>query len=88
MKRMRGFTLIELVIVVVIIGILAGAVVPNILPRLKQTQINRAKGDISVLSSAIDLYALDNNNSYPKTLELLVPKYSQRLWISRPMAAM
>ncbi|HOD95249.1 MAG TPA: type II secretion system protein GspG [Candidatus Hydrogenedentes bacterium] len=72
MKTNSGFTLIELILVTVIIGILAGMVVANYSGRIRETQIRAAKGDISTLSTQVDLYALDNNDSYPKTLEDLI----------------
>jgi len=72
MKANSGFTLIELILVTVIIGILAGIVVANYSGRIRETQIRAAKGDISTLSTQVDLYALDNNDSYPKTLEDLI----------------
>lgn len=72
MKPNGGFTLIELILVTVILGILAGMVVMNFGGRVQETQIRAAKGDISTYSTAIDLYALDHNDTYPKTLEELV----------------
>lgn len=72
MKGNGGFTLIELILVTVIIGILAGMVALNVGGRVQDAQIKAAKGDIATYSTAIDMYALDNNDSYPKTLEDLV----------------
>lgn len=74
----RGFTLIEIMVVVVILGILAAAVVPKIMSRPEQARIEKAKHDISALESALDIYKLDNYN-YPSTdqgLEALVSKPS------------
>ena len=56
----------------VIIGILAGMVVVNYGGRVRDTQIRAAKGDIASYGSAVDLYALDNNDEYPKSLNDLV----------------
>ncbi len=67
-----GFTLIELILVTVIIGILAGMVVTTYGGRVQETQIRAAKGDIASYGNAIDLYALDHNDIYPQTLEDLV----------------
>lgn len=67
-----GFTLIELILVTVIIGILAGMVVTTYGGRVQETQIRAAKGDIASLSNAVDLYALDHSDVYPETLEDLV----------------
>lgn len=67
-----GFTLIELILVVVIIMILSSMVVLNVGGRVTEANISKAKGDISTFISAIDLYALDHNDVYPQTLEDLV----------------
>jgi general secretion pathway protein G len=75
-KRAAGFTLIEIMVVVVILGILAAIVVPRIMDRPDQARIIKAKQDIRVLHSALDLYKLDNFR-YPTTdqgLEALVQK--------------
>lgn len=72
MKSTSGFTLIELILVTVIIGILAGMITANYSGRVREAQIRAAKGDIATLSTQVDLYALDNNDTYPKTLEDLL----------------
>ena len=69
-----GFTLIEIMVVVVILAILAAAVVPRIMDRPDEARITKARQDIRVLESALELYRLDNFN-YPSTqqgLEALV----------------
>lgn len=69
-----GFTLIEIMVVVVILGILAALVAPNVISRIDDAQINRAKQDIRAIESALQLYRLDNFR-YPTTdqgLEALV----------------
>lgn len=71
MKNKSGFTLIELMIVVVILAILAAAVVPRLAGRTQQARISTAKMDISGnISVALDLYELDNGR-YPNTEESL-----------------
>jgi general secretion pathway protein G len=72
MKRNSGFTLIELILVTVIIGILAGAVALNVKGRVTQAGVSRAKADIKTYETAIDLYALDHQDKLPKSLKDLV----------------
>ncbi len=63
-----GFTLIEIMVVVVIIGILASVVVPRIMDNPDKARTAKAKNDIRALESAMDLYRLDNF-TYPTTDE-------------------
>lgn len=75
-QKQRGFTLIEIMIVVVILGILAAIIVPNVMDSPNEARIVKAKQDLRVLESALNLYKLDNFN-YPSTdqgLEALVQK--------------
>lgn len=72
----RGFTLIEIMIVVVIIGILGAFIVPKIMGRPDEARIIAAKQDIATISQALKLYKLDNLR-YPTTeqgLQALVKK--------------
>jgi len=62
--RQRGFSLIEIMVVVVIMGILAGLVVPNLLERPDQARVVAARQDISSIYQALKLYRLDNGR-YP-----------------------
>jgi general secretion pathway protein G len=62
----RGFTLVEIMVVVVIIGILGALVVPKLLSRTGESRITAAKVDISTLMQALKLYKLDNQR-YPST---------------------
>jgi len=74
----KGFTLIEIMVVVAIIAILGATVVPLIMDRPNEARVVRAKNDIASFSSALELYRLDNFN-YPSTdqgLEALVTKPS------------
>ena len=73
-QNSRGFTLIEILVVVVIIGILGAVIVPNLLGRPDQARITAAKSDLRNLSNALDIYRMDNF-VYPSTeqgLEALV----------------
>lgn len=72
MKPNSGFTLIELILVTVIIGILAGMVTLTFAGRAEEARIRAAKGDIASYTTAIDLYALDHNDQYPSGLNDLV----------------
>jgi general secretion pathway protein G len=62
----RGFTLIEMMIVIAIIGILASLVVPSVMHRPDEARVIAAKQDIQTLMQALKLYRLDNQD-YPST---------------------
>lgn len=62
----RGFTLIEVMVVVVILAILAAIIVPRIMRRPEEAKIVAAKQDILAIENAMDLYKLDNG-FYPST---------------------
>lgn len=65
-QAQRGFTLIELMVVVVILAVLAVMVVPNLMDRPDEARIVKAKQDINAISSSLKLYKLDNF-VYPTT---------------------
>ncbi|NBA96201.1 type II secretion system major pseudopilin GspG [Pseudomonas sp. R5(2019)] len=76
--RQQGFTLIEIMVVVVILGVLAALVVPQIMSRPDQAKVTVAQSDIKAIATALDIYKLDNF-TYPGTqqgLEALVSKPS------------
>jgi len=71
-----GFTLIELMVVLVIIGVLAALIVPNVLDRADDARVTAARTDVNNLMQALKLYKLDNQR-YPTTeqgLQALVAK--------------
>lgn len=75
-RRGGGFTLIEVMVVVIILGVLAAIVVPKIMDRPDEARVTKAQHDIRALSSALNLYRLDNFE-YPSTdqgLEALVER--------------
>ena len=82
-KRERGFTLIEVMVVVVILGILASVVVVRVIDKPDEARITKARQDILALEGALGFYKLDNH-VYPSTdegIEALVNKpASARNW--------
>lgn len=75
-RQQAGFTLIEIMVVVVIIGILAALVVPKVMGRPEQAKVTVARGDLKAIASALEMYRLDNRR-YPDTqqgLEALVQR--------------
>ncbi len=76
LHRQNGFTLLEILVVVFILGILASLIVPNIMGRPDQARIIAAKNDVRTIVSALKLYRLDTGR-YPDTgqgLQALVTK--------------
>lgn len=73
-KKQDGFTLIEIMVVLIIIAIMASFVVPSVINRPDQARLTKVKNDILTIESALDLYKLDNG-TYPsndKGLEALI----------------
>lgn len=66
LRAQRGFTLVEILVVVVIIGILAALIVPRVLDRPDEARVIAAKNDIRTILSGLKLYRLDNG-MYPST---------------------
>lgn len=67
-----GFTLAELMVVIVIIGLLATLVVPNVIAKLGKANAVKAKADIMSIDQAVTSYAIENGGRYPESLEALV----------------
>lgn len=76
MHKQEGFSLIEIMVVVVIMGILAALIVPNIMNRPDQARQVKAKQDILAIDNALELYRLDNGfyPSQEQGLDALVHK--------------
>lgn len=71
-RRRAGFTLAEMMVVIVIIGLLATLVVPNVLQRMGKAYESKAKVDITAIAQALDEYAMNNAMQFPDSLEVLV----------------
>ena len=77
-RQQSGFTLLEIMVVIVILGVLASMVAPNVIGNKDKADRQKAISDIVALENALDMYKLDNN-VYPTTqqgLEALVKKPS------------
>jgi general secretion pathway protein G len=75
----RGFTLIEMIVVVIILGLLAGLVAPKLFGRVGQSKQVAARTQIELLGAALDQYSLDMG-SYPTALEALVRSPGTGTW--------
>jgi general secretion pathway protein G len=77
-RRVSGFTLIEIMVVLVIIGVLAALIAPNVLDRASDAKVTAARTDVNNLMQALKLYKLDNQRfpSSEQGLEALVRKPS------------
>ena len=65
-RHQRGFTLIELMVVIVILGLLATVVTLNVMPSQDRAMVEKARADIAVLEQALETYRLDNL-AYPSS---------------------
>jgi len=66
MKKAQGFTLLEVMVVIVILGILASMVVPNLLGSQDRANMQKAVSDVTALETSLSLYKMDNYD-YPST---------------------
>lgn len=69
-KRGRGFTLVEILIVVVILGILAAIVVPQFTSAANESRVGNIATQVSTLETQLELFAARNNGTYPTIVEL------------------
>lgn len=78
MKKQTGFSLVEIMVVLVIIGLLVGIVAPNVLDSADKARVQKVQADIKAIESALKIYRLENFN-YPTSdqgLQALVEKPS------------
>ncbi len=66
MKKVQGFTLLEVMVVIVILGILASMVVPNLMGSQERANMQKAISDVTALETSLSLYKMDNYD-YPTT---------------------
>ena len=78
-KRKKGFTLIELMIVIAIIAILAAILVPNFMRARASGQLTACESNIKNEGTALEMYATDNVGRYPTAMADLTPDYLQKL---------
>jgi general secretion pathway protein G len=71
-RARRGFTLAEMMVVIVIIGLLATLVVPSVLEKFQFSSVSKAKADITQIVTALNEYAIRNQGKFPDSLEALV----------------
>lgn len=81
--RSQGFTLIEILIVIMILGLLAGLVVPNLLGKTESAKIKAASNQVQLLSSLVTEYYLDEGQP-PENLNVLIPKYAKASQLKDP----
>ncbi|HVR62974.1 MAG TPA: type II secretion system protein GspG [Polyangia bacterium] len=78
-RRQRGFTLLEIMVVLAIIGLIVGSVGVMVFNRFKKAQVSTAKTRVTQVANAVTQYMLDNSNNCPRSIEELVAqKYLQK----------
>jgi general secretion pathway protein G len=77
-KAARGMTLIEIMVVLVILGLIAGAIGFNVFKQLQEAQVKSATLDLRAISNGVDLYHVETGQ-WPETLQQLTPKYIKDL---------
>jgi general secretion pathway protein G len=78
-RNQRGFTLLEIMVVLAIIGLIVGSVGVMVFNRFKKAQVSTAKTRVTQVANAVTQYMLDNSNNCPRSIEELVAqKYLQK----------
>ena len=70
LKNNKGFTLIEIIVVIIILGILAGIATPKVLETVKGSRMNTAVTNLQMVNRIIGMYYAENNNTLPTTAQL------------------
>ncbi|MFV9567626.1 competence type IV pilus major pilin ComGC [Thermoanaerobacter mathranii] len=78
-KDERGFTLIELIVVIAILGILAAIAVPRVTTSLSNARVKADEANVKILQNAIERYYVEHNQTYPESLDDLVPNYIDKV---------
>lgn len=84
-RKKNGFTLVELMVVIVIIGLLATIVALNVIPSGDTARVQKAKADIATIEQALEMYRLQQNN-YPTTAQGLAALTSPPAGLANPAA--
>lgn len=79
-NKQTGFTLVELMVVMVILGLLSGLLVVKVLPALDVSKVKATRLKIAKIATAIDRYMLDSGER-PRTLEALVTRPDVEMWM-------